>query len=143
MQTPPKPILSLKGYVTIWKSARNKKPSQVERAFDFGTNALKDGYWLYALAEKIVKLDGFEWKDRTIFADGWRPDPSVDLGDGKVWEVQVSDQLRAISLIGGLHYYLGLSKPDRAHGDLRSYVLRPDLEGGVERVHLGTGRTGG
>lgn len=46
-------------------------------------------------------------------------------------------------LRSGFHYHSGLSKPDRAHGVLRSHVLRPYLEGGVEREHLGVGGEGG
>lgn len=83
------------GYVTQWSALKYLSITKLEAALGFNPGALKYGYAVYGLADK-VGIDDFEWRDRTRYSGGWHADRTIEFGTaGLVWSVQRIDELRA------------------------------------------------
>ncbi len=122
-----------KGYVTVLAAVEHKSKTELERALGFNTNALRQGYRLYALMG-LVGLNEFEWKDRTRYSDGWHADPTIKLSSTEdlVWSVQRQDELRAA--LGKQHGY-DEKATDRAISDIMAKQLaKLNVRVGPDRI---------
>jgi hypothetical protein len=78
----------LRGYVTTYAAVAGRSSTVLERALGLGPGSLRAGYAVYELSAYVYSKE-FEWKDRTMFSDGWHEDPSINE------YVQRFDELRA------------------------------------------------
>jgi hypothetical protein len=66
-----------RGCVTTFEAIAGKPSLEVARLLGFNGDALRAGYKVWRLNEK-VELGEFEWYDSTAYSGGWHFDPSID-----------------------------------------------------------------
>jgi hypothetical protein len=114
-----------KGYVTTQAAITGRNATEIEIALGFGPGSLADGFYVFALAEPIEVKD-FEWKDRTMYSDGWHYDPSI----GEY--VQRRDELRAH--LGKLNSYNEAVTDGKIVDIMQGQVQRLNVRSGPERI---------
>jgi len=113
------------GYVTTMRSIVGKSASELESALGFGPGTLNGGYYVFALNGPVFAAD-FEWKDRTMYSDGWHFDRTI----GEY--VQRQDELRAH--LGKLNNY-DEQRTDAKLGELlQVQIERLNVRHGPERI---------
>ena len=116
---------SLDGYVTVMQAIAGKSAVEIENALGFSPGALKNGFYVLALDAPIVAAE-VEWKDRTMYSDGWHFDRTI----GEY--VQRQDELRAH--LGRLNNY-DESKTDANLGELlQRHVERLNVRDGPDKI---------
>lgn len=118
-------VESFRGYVTTLRSIAGKGGRELEGLLGFNSGALDGGFYLFAL-DAPIGIGDFEWKDRTMYSDGWHFDRTI----GEY--VQRQDELRAH--LGKLHSYNERRVDDKIDEVMRRQLLRLNVRHGADRI---------